>query len=561
MLTALSIRNIILIDKLSLSFTPGLSVLTGETGAGKSILLDAFALALGARGDAGLVRKGAQEGDVSAAFTLSVDHPVQKKLSEHGLDDEGAVILRRVQLSDGRTKAFVNDRPVSVQLLKEIGSRLVEIHGQHDERALMDPASHRRLLDAYGGLTDDLNTVKKSWHSWREAVSALREHEAEMAHAAQEREYLENAVEELLALGPGETEEEDLAARRQLMMHAEKIAGDLEDAYKAISSDRGGQSVKISAALRKLERQQDATGEIIEPTVRALERVLIELDEARRIIGDALSKTSFQPSELETTEERLFALRAAARKYKVPVAALAGLTEKLQDALSMIQGGEEKLKALAEAAEEAENQFKTNADTLSKKRKIAAETLDAAVLAELPPLKLERAEFITMIDQMPYSQGGEDGIDRVTFWVRTNPGTEPGPIMKVASGGELSRFILALKVVLAARGSAPILIFDEVDTGVGGAVAAAIGERLSRLSNTVQVMTITHAPQVAALADQHLRIAKNATDGPEGDTMVTSVSILPNEDRLEEVARMLAGATVTDEARAAAKQLIGGGSE
>lgn len=557
MLSALFIRNIILIDELSLHFSPGLSVLTGETGAGKSILLDAFALALGARGDAGLVRLGEEEGEVSASFDLDAAHPVQNELSALGLSEEGAVILRRVQLADGRTRAFINDRPVSVQLLRQIGSRLVEIHGQHDERALIEPASHRRLLDAYGGLQDDQELVRSAWFAWKDARLALEEHEALMAKAREDQEFLEGAVEELTKLAPGETEEEDLAARRQLMMQAEKIAGDLEVAYSAISSDKG-QATKISAAARKLERIDDRSGEIVEPALRALERVLIEMDEAKRVLIESINKTSFQPSELEVAEERLFALRAASRKYKVPVAALAGLAVKLEAELAKMKSGEEELRTLSEKAEAAELAYSKAAAVLSKKRRKAAEALDAALMAELPPLKLERAEFLTMIDSVPPSEGNEDGTDRVTFWVRTNPGTEPGPIMKVASGGELSRFILALKVALAARGSAPILIFDEIDTGVGGAVAAAIGERLSRLAENVQVLTITHAPQVAAHASRHMQIAKMPVENGAGEAMVTRVSNLENDARLEEIARMLAGTTITDEARAAARQLIGG---
>lgn len=557
MLTALSIQNIILIDRLNLAFAHGLSVLTGETGAGKSILLDAFALALGGRGDAGLVRQGEAEGQVTASFDLPADHRVQKILDEHALADEGTVILRRIQLADGRTKAFINDRPVNVQLLRQVGNLLVEIHGQHDERALVDPSSHRKLLDAYGGLEKERSLTRISWQNWRAAKKALKEHEELLAKAREETDFLTAALDELRQLDPLENEEEQLAGHRQVMMHAEKIAGDLQGALNALTGDRA-QSGKLSAALRKLERQEAAIAPIVDPAARALERVLLEMNEARGVIEDALRKTAFEPSDLETTEERLFALRAASRKFNVAVVSLPGLVEKIENELAAIHTGEEKLNELTEASKAAGEAYESAALILSKKRKVAAKKLDKAVMAELTPLKLERAEFLTHIESVPTEEGGEEGIDRVAFWVKTNPGTQAGPIMKVASGGELSRFILALKVVLAARGSAPILIFDEIDTGVGGAVASSIGERLARLAKGVQVLTITHAPQVAALADLHMQIAKEARNSKSGESMVTKVAALEKGERLEEIARMLAGAKVTDEARAAAKQLIGG---
>jgi DNA repair protein RecN (Recombination protein N) len=556
-LTALTIRDIVLIDRLELEFGSGLSVMTGETGAGKSILLDAFALALGARGDAGLVRSGAQQGQVTAVFELARGHPAYRVLaeSEIAIEPGEQLILRRSQSPDGRTKAFLNDAPVSVQLLRRVGATLVEIHGQHDDRALTDTATHRDLIDAYGGLGGEAAALGSIYQAWRQALEAAAEHEAHIARVRDNADYLTHALEELRTLDPQPDEETALAERRTLMMHAEKIAADLEEARAALSGE-GTADARLNAALRKLERQGETTGAALAGVAAAIERVLGEANEARAAIEAALRQTTFEPSELEETEERLFALRALARKHKVQVADLPNLVSKFQSELDALDAGEHRLVELHRIAQDARLAYVEAAQALSEKRQAAAKALDAAVMVELAPLKLEGAEFFTSIETSPAEEGGPSGLDRVAFWVRTNPGTAPGPLMKVASGGELSRFILALKVVLAARGSAPTLIFDEIDTAIGGATAAAMGERLARLAHDLQVLAVTHAPQVAAQASGHLRISKQPLAEGDDEAVVTRVAVLGSDQRREEIARMLAGQTVTDEARAAAERLM-----
>lgn len=557
MLTALTIRDIVLIDRLELEFGPGMSVMTGETGAGKSILLDAFALALGARGDAGLVRIGAEQGQVTALFELDRDHPVYQVLAQSDIEIEPGeqLVLRRSQSPDGRTRAFLNDAPVSVQLLRRVGALLVEIHGQHDDRALTDTATHRDLIDAYGGLSGEAGALGASYQAWQQALKAAAEHEAHLVRVRDNADFLTHALEELRTLDPQADEETALAERRTLMMHAEKIAADLEEAKDALSGE-GTADARLNAALRKLERQAETTGAALSGVAAAIERVLGEANEARATIEAALRQTTFEPSELEEAEERLFALRALARKHKVQVAELPNLVSKFETELDALDAGEHRLGQLRQAAQDGRDAYVQAAEALSAKRQASAKALDAAVMVELAPLKLEGAEFFTSIETSPAEEGGPSGIDRVAFWVRTNPGTAAGPLMKVASGGELSRFILALKVVLAARGSAPTLIFDEIDTAIGGATAAAMGERLARLARDLQVLAVTHAPQVAAQASGHLRISKQPLAGGDGEAVVTQVSVLQSEARREEIARMLAGQTVTDEARAAAERLM-----
>ena len=535
MLTRLSIRDIVLIDRLDLDVSSGLSVLTGETGAGKSILLDAFALALGGRGDVALVRTGAENGQVTAAFDPPERHPVRALMAQNDIAADDGVILRRVQFADGRTRAFVNDQPVSVQALKALGAALVEIHGQHDERALIDAATHRTLLDAFGALDAQAAAVAQLWSEWREREVALAAHRAEVERAQREAEWLRHAVAELSQLAPQPSEETVLAERRAAMMQAEKIAGDLREAHEAVA----GEHSPVPA--------------LVEPALKALDAALSSIEEARAHLAAALRAADHDPGELERIEERLFALRAATRKYNVPVDALAALATRYGADLGLIDAGERRLAVLAESAREADQRYRAAASALSDARRGAAQTLDRAVNAELKPLKLERARFETSISTDP-DQAGPHGIDRVEFWVETNPGTRPGPLMKIASGGELARFLLALKVVLADRGSAPTLIFDEIDTGVGGAVADAIGVRLARLARRAQVMAVTHAPQVAARADRHLLITKDALE--KGKRVATRVVEVAADKRREEIARMLAGAEITAEARAAAERLI-----
>lgn len=557
MLSRLSIRDIVLIERLDIEFSPGLAVLTGETGAGKSILLDAFALALGGRGDAALVRHGAEQGQVTASFDVAKTHPAFAILKANGLDDRevdesGELILRRVQLADGRTRAFINDQSVSVQTLKAVGATLVEIHGQHDERALVDAATHRRLLDAFAGLEKDVAALETLWEGRRTARTALDAHRAGMERAAREADYLRHAADELKQLAPQDGEETTLAERRATMMQGEKIAADLREAQEAVGGPHSPVA-SLAAAVRRLERRAGSAPQLVEPAVKAIDAAINALEEADQHLNAALAAADFDPLELERIEERLFALRAAARKYSTPVDSLAALAAQYVADVALIDAGADRLVVLEKDAAEADARYSAAAAKLSAARTKAAEKLNKAVGAELAPLKLERAKFMTQVEADDAAPGPQ-GIDRVEFWVQTNPGTRPGPLMKVASGGELSRFLLALKVVLSDKGSAPTLVFDEIDTGVGGAVADAIGARLGRLASKVQVMAVTHAPQVAARADQHLLISKAALD--KGKRVATRVAALEQDHRREEIARMLAGAEITAEARAAADRLI-----
>jgi DNA repair protein RecN (Recombination protein N) len=550
MLVRLSIRDIVLIDRLDIDFGSGLAALTGETGAGKSILLDAFALALGARGEAALVRTGAEQGQVTAAFELAADHPARRVLLENDLGPNDELIVRRVQFADGRTRAFVNDQPVSVHVLRALGAALVEIHGQHDERAFVDAATHRALLDAYGGIEDDAAAVARLWNERRACEAAVAAHRDEVERASREAEWLRHAVDELARLAPQAGEETSLAERRSAMMQAEKVAEDLRTTVESISGPQSPVPA-LATALRRLERRGVQAPALVEPVVRAIDAALTALEEASGYLESALRTAEYDPKELERIEERLFALRAAGRKYNVPVDDLNALAARYAGELALIDAGAGRLAALEKEAQAAAARYRESAQALSAGRRKAALKLDKAVNAELKPLKLDRARFSTEIAN---TDEGPDGTDRVEFWVRTNPGTRPGPLMKIASGGELARFLLALKVVLARSGSAPTLIFDEIDTGAGGAVADAIGVRLARLASGVQVIAVTHAPQVAARADRHYLITKAALGS--GKRVATRILELENDRRREEIARMLAGAEITAEARAAAERLI-----
>jgi len=552
MLIRLSIRDIVLIDRLDIDFAAGLSVLTGETGAGKSILLDSFALALGARGDSGLVRQGADQGQVTAAFDVSADHPARDILKANDIPADEELILRRVQFGDGRTRAFLNDQPVAVQVLRSVGSALVEIHGQHDDRALVDTTTHRQLLDAYGSLEAEAAEVARLWTLRRSAEQQVARHRAEVERAQREADWLRHAADELTQLAPEPGEETTLAERRTGMMQAEKVAEDLREAQVVVAGS-GSPVPALAAAVRRLERRQAQAPGFIEPAVKALDAALTALDEASHHIDRALATAAFDPHVLERIEERLFALRAAGRKYNAPVDQLAALSARYAADLALIDAGTARLAALEKEAAAAVERYAKAAASLSDHRRDVAATLDRAVNGELKPLKLDQARFSTAITTS-LDSAGPDGIDRVEFWVRTNPGTQPGPLMKVASGGELARFMLALKVVIADRGSAPSLVFDEIDTGVGGAVADAIGARLARLAQRVQVLAVTHAPQVAARADHHYLTAKDAL--AKGKRIATRIAELEPDRRREEIARMLAGAEITVEARAAAERLI-----
>ncbi len=552
MLARLSIRDVVLIDQLDLEFSAGLTILTGETGAGKSILLDALSLALGARGDGGLVRHGQAQGQVTAVFELPPGHAAHALLEGQDIEIGDELILRRVQLADGRTRAYVNDQNVSAQALRSLASALVEIHGQHDERALTDPATHRALVDAYGGLDAEVRAVQTGFAALRDAERALEDERTRVAAAEAEAEFARHAHEELsrLAVQPGE--EEALAARRQAMMQGEKVEADIREARDHLTGDAAILPALLSVS-RRLQRRMPQAPALIEPSVKALDEAIEALEGATRAVEVALEGCEFDPNDLERCEERLFALRAISRKYSAPIENLPALAQKFADDLAALEAGRSEVARLEAKAATARAAYAAAAGVLSAARVKSARGLERAVMAELPPLKLERAEFSVDLKQDD-ALVSANGYDRAEFLVRTNPGSRPGPLMKVASGGELARFLLAIKVCLAEQGTAPTLVFDEIDTGVGGAVADAMGQRLARLSARAQVLAVTHAPQVAARAQNHYRIVKSAVG--KGERVATSVARLGAGERREEIARMLAGAEITHEARAAAVSLI-----
>ena len=555
MLVSLSIRDIVLIDRLDLDWQQALCTLTGETGAGKSILLDALGLATGARGDAGLVRQGSQQGTVTAVFQLGVDHPAQIVLRENGLDDGQAhveeIILRRVQSADGRSRAFCNDQPIGVGLLSEIGRLLIEIHGQNESQALTDAATQRGLLDAFAGLGDAVATLAKLYTVRQTARQELADYEAALAQASADTDYLSHAIAELTELAPQAGEEAKLADERSLLMNAEKITEDLRAAEAFLQGD-GGVENALNGALRRLERAAPDAGGQLDDAVSALDRAVIEAAEAREAVSVAVAKVTGDPSRLEQVEDRLFAMRSLARKHETTCDGLPEVLVTLQDRLGAIHGGTERLDGLRAAVREADTVYAEKAQAVSRSRHKAAERLDVQVNEELVPLKLDGGKFSTRIDTLSVEEGSAAGLDKVSFVASTNPGMAPGPIAKIASGGELARFMLALKVSLAGDGNASTLIFDEVDAGVGGAVAEAVGSRLHRLAQGGQVLVVTHSPQVAARGNHHWHVSKGDNDG----AFSTRVEPLANSARLEEVARMLSGAEITDEARAQAKRLL-----
>jgi DNA repair protein RecN (Recombination protein N) len=551
-LSALSVRNIVLIDQLDIALDTGLTALTGETGAGKSILLDALTLALGGRGDASLVRNGQDSGQVMAVLQLPADHPVRVSLRENEIADDADLILRRVQYADGRTRAFVNDQPVGAALLQTIGRQLVEIHGQHDDRALVDAATHRALLDAFGGIEGDAESARKTHGVLTEGEAKVAAQRALIAQAAAREDYARHVVDELAELAPEAGEEDALAEKRQRLMQLEKAHDEIRDADEILSGP-GAPAPALSGLMRRLMRKADSGMAVFQPLIDTLDTALTALDQTSEAVEGLKREMAFDPAELEQVEGRLFALRGAARKHHVIVDELAGVLAKYRAELAALQSGEATLTKLEADVEVAREAYRKAARRLSAGRAKAAKALSKAVEAELPDLKLGAAKFI-VDQQVDETRVAASGFDQVAFHVQTNPGTLAGPLMKVASGGELSRFLLALKVVLADRGSAPVLIFDEIDTGVGGAVADAIGRRLKRLSTKVQVLTVTHAPQVGARADTHLFIEKQAIE--EGAFVRTHVRRLDGPARKEEIARMLAGATITAEARAAAGKLL-----
>ena len=554
MLLGLTIRDVVLIDRLELAFHAGLCVLTGETGAGKSILLDALGLALGVRADSALVRHGAEQAAVAAEFALPAGHPAFRLLQDAGITAEGdRLVLRRVVNADGRSRAFVDDQPASVGLLKQLGEMLVEIQGQFEQHGLLDPATHREALDAYGGHRREADGVATAWATWRAAAAERAEAAAQLDKARADEDYLRHALAELDALEPKPGEEASLAAERALLMNREKLTEALDAALAELVGERGGERA-LGTAERLLARLSDKAGGALDGALAALERAQLETREAVAQLEAAARGLDRDQSSLERIEERLFALRALARKHGVSLEQLPALRAELARRIGALDDGSGRLARLARREQEAREAYVAAAELLGKKRRQTVKALDAAVMKELPPLKLDKARFHTVLTALDESDWGATGSERVQFEVTTNPGAAPGPLARIASGGELSRFMLALKVVLAKTSPVPTLVFDEVDSGIGGAVAAAVGERLHRLGRELQVLVVTHSPQVAARGGHHWRVEKRQAQAKT----LTRVAELTAEERREEIARMLSGSAVTAEARAAAASLMAG---
>ncbi len=551
MLRSLSVRNLVLIDSLDLEFGPGLSVLTGETGAGKSILLDALGLALGARGDAQLIRRGAESASVSASFELVADHPAWAMLDQQGFEPADELILRRVLGGDGRSRAFANGQPANITWLRELGSLLVEIEGQSAAGGLLDVKNHRDLLDSFADNGKERAQTAERFDGWRAASSALEEAEAALVQAQRDEEYLRHVSTELEALAPQPGEEETLASERACLMNGQKLSAAMSDAGDEISGEHPA-AASLRAAARTLEHVQEAAGGHLDGAIAALSRAAIEAAEAEAALAEAVRGLDLDPRRLEAAEERLFALRALARKHNTNADALSALLEDFRDRLEQLDQGGAEISRLSEASEKARKDYVQMAKQLGTSRARAAKALDKSLKGELAPLKLGGARFQTRIDQLDDSDAGRGGLQRVRFEIATNPGAQPGPLEKIASGGERARFLLALKVCLTRSSGVPSLIFDEVDEGVGGAVANAVGERLARLAEDVQVLVVTHSPQVAARGGRHIRVFKKNTK----NSARAEIETLIGEARQEEIARMLSGAEITDEARAAAQSLI-----
>ncbi|MGL6208912.1 MAG: DNA repair protein RecN [Paracoccaceae bacterium] len=544
MLRSLDIRDVLIIDRLELRFQSGLNVLTGETGAGKSILLDALGFVLGWRGRAELVRAGAAQGEVVAVFDLSADHAARAVLDEAGIEAEDELILRRVNTADGRKTAWVNDRRVSGEVLRDLSDTLVELHGQQDDRGLLNPRGHRALLDTFAGA--DLAPLRALWRAKAAARAALTDAEAALAAARAEEEWLRHAVAELDKLDPQPGEDAVLDARRRAMQGAARIRTDIARAHQALSEGAEGQ---MRDAQRWLDGAADRAEGRLDAPLAALARALIDLGEASDGVEQALRALDFNPAELEALEERLFALRALARKHSVLPDDLGALAQRLRDRLAALDDGTKGIGKLAQAVEEADHAFLSAARAMTQQRREAAVRLDRAMAGELAPLKMERAVFVT---EVTAADAGPEGTDAVTFTVATNPGAPAGALNKIASGGELSRFLLALKVCLTGDTPGLTMIFDEIDRGVGGATADAVGRRLQALAASAQVLVVTHSPQVAARGAHHWRVEKRVLSGQT----LSTVTPLDASDRVEEIARMLAGDVISDAARAAARALL-----
>ncbi len=547
MLRGLDISDMLIIDRLSLEFQPGLNVLTGETGAGKSILLDALGFVLGWRGRAELVRAGAAQGEVIAVFDLPAGHPARAVLTEAGLPEEDELILRRINTADGRKTAWVNDRRVSGEVLRALSDTLVELHGQNDDRGLLNPRGHRQLLDMFADAAPLIEASRAAWRALSHSRKALDAAQARVAEVKAEEDFLRHAVAELDKLSPEPGEEAVLDADRRLMQSAEKIRTDIARALQALSFE--GAEGSLSDAMRWLQGVEAKAEGRLDAPLAALERAMVELGEAQSGVEACLDALTFNPARLEEVEERLFAIRGQARKHNVLPDDLGTFAMGLRARLDLLDGGAKGIKALQQAVTEAEAAFDAAAAALTAARTKAAKSLDLAMVAELAPLKMERAVFATEITP---AEPGPDGRDAVSFTVATNPGAPPGPLNKIASGGELSRFLLALKVCLTQAGEGLTLIFDEIDRGVGGATADAVGRRLVDLARTGQVLVVTHSPQVAALGGHHWRVEKRQ----DSDSTTSTVVPLATLDRVDEIARMLSGDRITDEARAAARALM-----
>ena len=550
MLRTLEIHDMLIIDRLELEFQPGLNVLTGETGAGKSILLDSLGFVLGWRGRAELVRAGAEQGEVIAEFTLHEGHAAHAVLEEAGLPGGRELILRRVNGRDGRKTAWVNDRRCSGEILRQLSDVLVELHGQHDDRGLLNPKGHRALLDDFAGVQDDLEALRKLWAERARTLKTLEKAEAELAGMRAEEEYLRHAVSELDSLDPKPGEDGELDAQRRRMQAAERVREDIAKALNALEASEGGAEAATGDAMRWLEQVTEDLDGLLSAPLEAPGRALNDLAEASDGISRALEAMDFEPFALEACEERLFAIRGLARKHDVLPDDLGAFAEELRARLAALERGDADIAALKQAAKAAEAAYEGAALALRARRGSAAARLDEAVMRELAPLKMERAVFTT---ELSAAAPGPEGIDAVQFTVATNPGAPAGPLGKIASGGELSRFLLALKASLAERNPGVTMIFDEIDRGVGGATANAVGRRLAALATGAQVLVVTHSPQVAALAGHHWRVEKRVSDGVTLSTVVP----LDARARVDEIARMLSGDRITDEARAAAERLMG----
>lgn len=550
MLTHLSIHNIVLIKSLSLTMDNGLTALTGETGAGKSILLDSLGLALGARADAGLLRKGAEQGSVTASFDLMPDHAIFTHLKDNGFDDvTGEVIVRRTLGADGRSKAFINDRPVSVALLRDIGEMLVDIHGQFETHGLMDSRHHGGLLDNFGGLSAEVTAVRAAWKSRKAAERDLQSHIAAMEKAKADEEYLTACVAELEKINPVAGEEEGLLIKRQALQNREAILTGLSEAHGALESDKGSNDW-LYRSLRALEKIADKAESDVDPLIKRLDESLSALRDVAGDIELVAHRLSEADENLEFVDDRIHELRAAARKHNCQVDELPKVFDDMRTRLDTIHNDDKKLAQYQQALKDATVHYNTVAQDLSDKRVSAAGRLSDAVMAELPDLKLGNAIFRVAVDRA--SSEGESGIDDVRFLIRTNAGSPEGELGKVASGGELSRIMLALKVVLSGSSPVPVMVFDEVDSGIGGATADAVGKRLARMADACQILVVTHSPQVAAKANHHWIVSKADR---EGSTETTVTAITDEGLRIDEIARMVSGASLTDEARAAAKVL------